>query len=144
MNSSRKGWTDYEEKLLFDTVHSYSEQGLSKKAAFKEVSAKINRSTATCSHHYYAIRKRRETASNDAPLTLEDCIHFLLSMQEPGTVSEEKKRLQKEKDELLQVQKELKGRFDRLLKKQEKLRQLLSILKEAENFAEAPSGPVIH
>jgi RsfA family transcription factor len=144
MKSSRKGWTEPEEKLLVDTVDSFAGKGRSKKAAFEEVAAKINRSTATCSYHYYAIMKKKAEATDGSPPTLQDCIHFLKNMQQPDSLAGENEWLQKEKKELLHAQKELKVRYESLLKKQKKMQQLLSILKEAERYGEASSGPVIH
>ncbi|WP_175990917.1 hypothetical protein [Bacillus sp. Marseille-Q1617] len=144
MKSSRKGWTEPEEKLLVDTVDSFTGKGLSKKAAFEEVAAKINRTTATCSHHYYAIRKKKAPSSDGAPLTLHDCIHFLKNMQHPDSLAGENQRLQKEKKELLHAQKELKVRYESLLKKQKKMQQMLSILKEAERYGEPSPKPIIH
>jgi RsfA family transcription factor len=144
MNSSRKGWTDSEEKLLIETVDSFVAKGFTKNAAFQEAAEKMNRTTATCSHHYYAIRKKNATAADSSPLTLQACIHFLKNMQQPDTLPGENERLQQEKKELLHDQKKLKGRYESLLKKQKKLQQLLSILKEAEHYGEASSKPVIH
>ncbi|QTC43625.1 hypothetical protein I7V34_10490 [Bacillus sp. V3] len=144
MNSSRRGWTDSEEKLLIETVDSFLGKGLAKKAAFQEVAAKINRTTATCSHHYYSIRKKKAPVTDDSPLTLQDCIQCLKNIQQPDSLAGENDRLQKEKKELLYAQKALKVRYESLLKKQKKLQQLLSILKEAEHYNEASSKPVIH
>jgi RsfA family transcription factor len=144
MKSLRKGWTEPEEKLLVDTVDSFAGKGHSKKAAFEEVAAKINRSTATCSHHYYAIKKKKTQATDVSHLILQDCIHFLKNMQQPDSLTEENERLQKEKKELLHTQKELKVRYESLLKKQKKMQQLLSILKEAERYSESSSGHLIH
>ncbi|MGR3765161.1 hypothetical protein [Rossellomorea sp. NS-SX7] len=144
MNSSKKSWTESEEKLLMNTVHSYLDRGLPKKEAFKEVAAKINRSAATCSHRYYAIRKTQPSEMNDSLITLQDCIQFLNDTQQPETLTQENESLKKEKRELLQVQKQLKERYITLMGKHEKLQQLLSIIKEAENYEEPPSAPVIH
>ncbi|MEG9296933.1 hypothetical protein V6B33_10745 [Mangrovibacillus sp. Mu-81] len=146
MKSSKKGWTEAEETLLMEIVQSYMDKGISKKAAFEEVSAKINRTPATCSHHYYAIRNNQPISSGDSAITLEDCIHYLSDRtRQQETLLRENKMLKKEKQELLLVQKRLKDRYSILSGQQKKLQQLLSIIKEAENYTESPViTPIIH
>lgn len=144
MNSSKRGWTESEDKLLMNTVHSFLKRGLTKIEAFKEVAVKINRTASTCSRHYYAIRNTQLSEADDSLITLQDCIRFLKDRQQPETLTQENELLKKEKQELLQVQKQLKDRYGKLLGKHEKLQQLLSIIKEAENYEEPPSAPVIH
>jgi RsfA family transcription factor len=146
MKSSKKGWTETEETLLMEIVQSYMDNGISKKAAFEEVSAKINRTPATCSHHYYAIRKKHPISSEDAAITLEDCIHYLIDRtRQQDTLIGENKMLKKEIQELQLVQKRLRDRYSKLSGQQKKLQQLLSIIKDAENYTESPViTPVIH
>jgi RsfA family transcription factor len=146
MKSSKRGWKESEELLLMEIVQSYMDKGLSKKAAFEEVSAKINRTPATCSHHYYANRNKLSISSKPSDINLEDCIRFLNDRtRKQKTLLEENKILKKEKHELLLVQKRLKERYSKLSEQQKKLRQLMSIIKEAENYSECTSKkPTIH
>jgi RsfA family transcription factor len=146
MKPSKKSWTDSEEMLLMEIVQSYMDKGLSKKAAFEEVSAKIKRTPATCSHHYYAIRNKQSKSTKDTAINLQDCIRFLNDRsRQQETLLGENKILKKEKQELLLVQKKLKDRYSKLSEQQKKLQQLLSIIKEAENYTNRSSmTPPIH
>ncbi|MCA1056267.1 hypothetical protein LCM10_14800 [Rossellomorea aquimaris] len=146
MTHVKRGWTQAEEKLLMDLVESYSAEGHSKKEAFEAVSTQVSRSPSTCSRHYYALRKKKSPSSEERPITMEDCIHYLENQpfQIKRTITENNS-LKKEKEELIVVQKKLKERCTKLMEQQKKLQQLLTIIKESEKFSDSsPSSPLMH
>lgn len=140
MEKKKRLWTEEEDQLILEIVQSYEEKGKFKREAFEEVSVKINRSPGTCSHRYYT-KLNKQTAK----ISLESCIPFL-QREMRRSEQKENKLLLKEKEDLLLKQDELKKRYIAHSEQHEKLKAMLSLLKEAEAFdrnAGFPS-PIIH
>ncbi|WP_173106947.1 hypothetical protein [Bacillus sp. KH172YL63] len=121
MEKKKCPWTPAEEKLLKEIVQDHIERGKSKKEAFIAASSKINRSPGTCSQRYY-----KKINSYQTNLTLEACIEFLRQ-------AHAHRQLLKERDDLLSRQTEMKKQYHTQRDYYEKMMDLLSILKKAEN-----------
>ena len=138
MDQPKRHWTPEEDQLLMEIVQDYIDNGKTKKKAFEAAARKINRSSGTCSHRYYA-----RLNNKPSQISLEDCITYL----QKGTMSlRENQLLVHEKQQLLLQQRELKKKYVAYSEKQEKLTSLLSVLKEAQAFEQngiSPS-PLIH
>ncbi|WRP05386.1 hypothetical protein U9J35_15900 [Rossellomorea aquimaris] len=136
----KRPWTEEEDQLILEVVQTSIEKGKSKREAFEKAAAKIKRSPGTCSHRYYTKINKKP-----AEISLESCIAFL-QREMRGSEEKENKHLLNEKEKLLLKQNELKKRYMAHSEKHQKLKAMLSLLKEAEVLdknAGLPS-PIIH
>lgn len=58
--SRRSGWSDYENKLLWETADEAQQQGLPLKAVFERISEKTGRRPNSIRNYYYAQVRQRE------------------------------------------------------------------------------------
>lgn len=58
--SRRSGWSDYENKLLWETADEAQQQGLPLKAVFERISEKTGRRPNSIRNYYYAQARQRE------------------------------------------------------------------------------------
>jgi hypothetical protein len=74
--SRRSGWSDYENKLLWETADEAQQQGLPLKAVFERISEKTGRRPNSIRNYYYAqVRQREGDAAHTArfvPFTQEE------------------------------------------------------------------------
>lgn len=61
--SRRSGWSDYENKLLWETADEAQQQGLPLKAVFERISEKTGRRPNSIRNYYYAQVRQREGES---------------------------------------------------------------------------------
>jgi Myb-like DNA-binding domain len=140
MEKKKRPWTEEEDQLILEVVQTSIEKGQSKRDAFEKAAAKIKRSPGTCSHRYYT-----KLHKQPSEISLESCIAFLQKGMRGGE-EKENKLLLNEKEKLLLKQNELKKRYIAYSEKHEKLKAMLSLLKEAEVLDKNPGlpSPIIH
>ena len=63
--SRRSGWSDYENKLLWETADEAQQQGLPLKAIFERISEKTGRRPNSIRNYYYAQVREREGEMTD-------------------------------------------------------------------------------
>ena len=60
----RSGWSDYENRLLWETADEAQQQGLPLKAVFERISEKTGRRPNSIRNYYYAQVRQREGEAN--------------------------------------------------------------------------------
>ncbi|MFD2681392.1 hypothetical protein [Bacillus seohaeanensis] len=141
--SRKEQWSEGEDKILSSTVQQFISKNKTKKAAFLEVSDKLGRTEAACAYRWNKVLKEKQLQKNEQPqdvlhedspkLSIEKCIVFLENLKDSAN-DREIKKLQIEKDNLLLEQKRLKTKLKNLKEKEIKMKQMLAILKEAEEL----------
>jgi prespore-specific regulator len=153
--SRKEQWSEGEDKILSSTVQQFVSKNKTKKAAFLEASDKLGRTEVACAYRWNKVLKEKHLQKNEQPqdvlhedspeVNIEKCIVFLGNLKDSAN-DREIKKLQKEKNDLLLEQKRLKTKLKNLKEKEIKMKQMLAILKEAEelNFDTNKTSKSVH
>jgi prespore-specific regulator len=153
--SRKEQWSEGEDKILSSTVQQFVSKNKTKKAAFLEASDKLGRTEVACAYRWNKVLKEKHLQKNEQPqdvlhesspeVNIEKCIVFLENLKDSAN-DREIKKLQKEKNDLLLEQKRLKTKLKNLKEKEIKMKQMLAILKEAEelNFDTKKTSKSVH
>jgi RsfA family transcription factor len=141
--SRKEPWSEKEDKILSSIVRQFISENKTKKAAFLKVAENLSRTEAACAYrwnkvvkgkHFQKSEQSKDVLQEDSfEINLEKCIIFLQELKNP-TADAEIGQLQKERDNLLLKQKRLKSKLKNLMKKEIKMKQMLAIIKEAEEL----------